>query len=151
MSWRRPLAAFDKVCLLPPSFFLLLFLPLPTPSYPFFSLILPQAYRVVLNDNCIAKETTKSPELIAKYSDIVLKKGNKHLDETEIETKLCDCVWFLFLPDLCYLFPLPPTSRWSRPSLPAPSLLPPSRWSAPSLPPPYLLPPLDSPVQVPQR
>eukprot|EP01127_Copromyxa_protea_P023509 TRINITY_DN8825_c0_g1_i1.p1 TRINITY_DN8825_c0_g1~~TRINITY_DN8825_c0_g1_i1.p1 ORF type:complete len:521 (-),score=98.73 TRINITY_DN8825_c0_g1_i1:72-1634(-) len=67
---------------------------------PYFVAALDKAYRVVVNENCVAKERSRSPELIARYSDIVLKKGNKHLDDAEIEAKLSDCILlFKYLND----------------------------------------------------
>lgn len=36
----------------------------------------------------VNKNATKSPELLAKYCDILLKKGNKNMEDSELEEKL---------------------------------------------------------------
>jgi hypothetical protein len=36
--------------------------------------------------------TSYSPELIAKYTEFLLKKGTKVVDDNELEKKLSDCV-----------------------------------------------------------
>jgi len=49
---------------------------------------LDKACRKIVNENPINKNTTKSPELLAKYCDLLLKKGNKNLEENQLEEKL---------------------------------------------------------------
>ncbi|KAF2072212.1 hypothetical protein CYY_006478 [Polysphondylium violaceum] len=53
-----------------------------------FITVLDSACHKIFNDNHITKNTTKSPELLAKYCDILLKKGNKQHEEIELEEKL---------------------------------------------------------------
>lgn len=53
---------------------------------------LDKACHRIVNDNAVAKDTSKSPELIAKYTDFLLKKGNHHLDENELEQKLAQVI-----------------------------------------------------------
>jgi len=56
---------------------------------PSFLLTLDQACRKVVNENMVAeKDSSKSPELLAYYTDILLRKGTKHIDENELEEKL---------------------------------------------------------------
>ncbi|KAJ5915726.1 cullin-1 [Penicillium verhagenii] len=50
---------------------------------------LDNACREFVNRNCICKSTsTKSPELLAKYTDSLLKKGTKSAEESELEEML---------------------------------------------------------------
>ncbi|GAM20673.1 hypothetical protein SAMD00019534_038480, partial [Acytostelium subglobosum LB1] len=42
----------------------------------------------IFNQNHLTKNTTKSPELLAKYCDILLKKGTKQSEDVELEEKL---------------------------------------------------------------
>ncbi|TIB37625.1 hypothetical protein E3P86_02110 [Wallemia ichthyophaga] len=54
-----------------------------------FSAALDKACREVVNRNAATgTSTTKSPELIAKHSDSLLKKGNKQTEEAELEDAL---------------------------------------------------------------
>jgi len=56
-------------------------------SHPNFSAALEKASRRFINDNAVtvkAQTSTKSPELIAKYCDLLLKKSPKNPDESEI-------------------------------------------------------------------
>lgn len=55
---------------------------------PAFIAALDKACRKVVNENTINKNSTKSPELLAKYCDLLLKKGNKNIEEAELEDKL---------------------------------------------------------------
>ncbi|KYQ88157.1 cullin B [Tieghemostelium lacteum] len=58
-----------------------------------FITILDLACHKIFNQNHITKNTTKSPELLAKYCDILLKKGNKQqLEEAELEEKLSQVI-----------------------------------------------------------
>eukprot|EP01126_Amoeba_proteus_P041972 TRINITY_DN4539_c0_g1_i1.p1 TRINITY_DN4539_c0_g1~~TRINITY_DN4539_c0_g1_i1.p1 ORF type:complete len:708 (-),score=162.30 TRINITY_DN4539_c0_g1_i1:273-2396(-) len=69
-------------------------------SNPHFVSSLDKGCRTVVNENCVAKGTIKSPELLAKYADSLLRKGGEHLDETELESRLSDCVLiFKYLSD----------------------------------------------------
>jgi len=54
---------------------------------PLFVSAMDKALRKYINDNPISRGNTKSPEYLAKYSDLLLKKGNK-LDENLLEVKL---------------------------------------------------------------
>jgi hypothetical protein len=47
-----------------------------------------QAMRQVVNDNPINKRTTKSPELLAKYSDFILSKSNKTFEDDKLDQML---------------------------------------------------------------
>jgi hypothetical protein len=47
-----------------------------------------QACRKIVNENPVTKNSTKTPELLAKYCDLLLKKGNKNIEENELEEKL---------------------------------------------------------------
>jgi len=50
---------------------------------------LDQACRKVVNENSlVAKDPSYSPELLALYTDTLLKKSTKHIDENELEDKL---------------------------------------------------------------
>ncbi len=43
-----------------------------------------------INNNIVTKSvgnTTKSPELLARYCDILLRKGNKGIEESVLEEK----------------------------------------------------------------
>ena len=42
----------------------------------------------MVNENVVNKNSTKSPELLAKYCDLLLKKGNKNVEFAELEAKL---------------------------------------------------------------
>jgi len=54
---------------------------------------LDRACRKIVNENHINKKSKgKSPELLAKYCDILLKKSNKHMDETELDAKLAQTI-----------------------------------------------------------
>ncbi|EGC32378.1 hypothetical protein DICPUDRAFT_57147 [Dictyostelium purpureum] len=53
-----------------------------------FITVLDLACHKIFNQNHITKNTTKSPELLAKYCDMLLKKGNKQHEEVELEEKL---------------------------------------------------------------
>lgn len=55
---------------------------------PAFVIALDKACRDVVNQNAITKGSTKSPELLAKYCDLLLKKGGKNLEESVLEEKL---------------------------------------------------------------
>jgi cullin 1 len=61
-------------------------------SDPSFVAALDKACRKVVNDNPINKDSTKSPELLAKYCDLLLKKSTKHLDENALEHKLSQVI-----------------------------------------------------------
>jgi hypothetical protein len=61
-------------------------------SDPAFVAALDKACRKVVNDNPINKDSTKSPELLAKYCDLLLKKSTKHLDENALEHKLSQVI-----------------------------------------------------------
>ncbi|ELR25392.1 cullin 1, putative [Acanthamoeba castellanii str. Neff] len=49
---------------------------------------LDKAMRQVVNDNPINKRTTKSPELLAKYSDFILSKSNKTFEDDKLDQML---------------------------------------------------------------
>ena len=56
-----------------------------------FNMALDHGCKKYINSNCVAKANRKecrSPELLAKYSDILLKKSNKNLEEAELEDAL---------------------------------------------------------------
>ncbi|KAM9962638.1 hypothetical protein ACTFIR_005554 [Dictyostelium discoideum] len=53
-----------------------------------FITVLDLACHKIFNQNHITRNTTKSPELLAKYCDMLLKKGNKQHEEIELEEKL---------------------------------------------------------------
>eukprot|EP01128_Nolandella_sp_AFSM9_P005140 TRINITY_DN2443_c0_g1_i2.p1 TRINITY_DN2443_c0_g1~~TRINITY_DN2443_c0_g1_i2.p1 ORF type:complete len:789 (+),score=134.70 TRINITY_DN2443_c0_g1_i2:226-2367(+) len=53
---------------------------------------LDKALTKVVNGNALAKDSSKSPELLARYTDFLLNKGNKKFDETEIEQKLSQVI-----------------------------------------------------------
>jgi len=55
---------------------------------PAFIAALDRDCRKVVNENVLNKNATKSPELLAKYCDVLLKKGNKNVEETQLEEKL---------------------------------------------------------------
>lgn len=61
-------------------------------SDPAFVAALDKACRKVVNDNPINRDSTKSPELLAKYCDLLLKKSTKHLDENALEHKLSQVI-----------------------------------------------------------
>jgi hypothetical protein len=44
--------------------------------------------RQIVNDNPINKRTTKSPELLAKYSDFILSKSNKTFEDDKLDEML---------------------------------------------------------------
>ncbi len=50
-------------------------------------------HRKIVNENEVNKNATKTPELLAKYCDILLKKGNKNVEDNELEEKLNQIVW----------------------------------------------------------
>eukprot|EP01103_Thecamoeba_quadrilineata_P016403 TRINITY_DN5475_c0_g1_i1.p1 TRINITY_DN5475_c0_g1~~TRINITY_DN5475_c0_g1_i1.p1 ORF type:complete len:777 (-),score=188.69 TRINITY_DN5475_c0_g1_i1:66-2258(-) len=64
---------------------------------------LDKACRKFINDNIIctnAKTSSKSPELLAKYSDLLLKKSNKNQEEGEMEDLLNDVlILFKYVED----------------------------------------------------
>lgn len=68
-----------------------------------FGAALDRAFRRCYNDNQvskISKSNAKSPELVAKFTDIVLKKGNKNYEEQETESLLNDVMTiFRYLED----------------------------------------------------
>ena len=74
-------------------------------SDPAFVAALDKACRKVVNDNPINKDSTKSPELLAKYCDLLLKKSTKHLDENALEHKLSQVILIfkVQLIDTCQL------------------------------------------------
>lgn len=52
-----------------------------------------KACRTVVNENSVNKDSTKSPELLAKYCDFLLKKGTgKIIEESALDAKLNDIV-----------------------------------------------------------
>jgi len=56
---------------------------------------LDKACRRFINDNQVcklAKSPAKSPELLAKFTDIILKKTNKNQEEGELDELLNDVV-----------------------------------------------------------
>jgi cullin 1 len=57
-----------------------------------------QACKEFVNRNkvCISG-SSRSPELLARYADSLLKKGPKALDDDELERTLTDIVLFLFI------------------------------------------------------
>lgn len=44
--------------------------------------------RQIVNDNPINKKSTKSPELLAKYSDFLLSKSNKNFEYDKLDDTL---------------------------------------------------------------
>ena len=53
-----------------------------------------------INNNAVTeafKTSSKSPELLAKYCDLLLKKSNKNLEEAELEKALNQAVSFYSL------------------------------------------------------
>jgi hypothetical protein len=57
-----------------------------------------KAFNKFINDNqvtTLAGNPTKSPELLARYCDMLLRKSNKNPDEVEMETLLTDIVFFV--------------------------------------------------------
>lgn len=75
-------------------------------SDPSFVAALDKACRKVVNDNPINKDSTKSPELLAKYCDLLLKKSTKHLDENALEHKLSQVILIFKVRDLTRVTPL---------------------------------------------
>jgi len=65
---------------------------------PGFVAALDKACRRFINDNAITRKegTSKSPELLAKYCDSLLKKSPKNPEEQEILDTLDDIVRFYF-------------------------------------------------------
>lgn len=63
-------------------------------SDPGFSKALDVALEIVINSNAVTQKSNsqKSPELIAKYCDILLKKEAKFLDDQALEMKLSDII-----------------------------------------------------------
>eukprot|EP01132_Coremiostelium_polycephalum_P011565 gene11565-14165_t len=57
-----------------------------------FITVLDIACHKIFNQNHITKNSTKSPELLAKYCDVLLKKGNKQHEEVELEEKLSQII-----------------------------------------------------------
>lgn len=56
-----------------------------------------QACRRFINDNAVckaAKSASKSPELLARFTDLLLKKSPKNPEEQEMEQLLNDVVSF---------------------------------------------------------
>ncbi len=54
-----------------------------------------QACRRFINDNAVckaAKSASKSPELLARFTDLLLKKSSKNPEEQEMEQLLNDVV-----------------------------------------------------------
>jgi hypothetical protein len=49
---------------------------------------LDKAMRTIVNDNPINKKSTKSPELLAKYSDFLLSKSNKNFEYDKVDDTL---------------------------------------------------------------
>lgn len=61
---------------------------------------LDKACRSFINSNAVCKDnTSKSPELLAKFTDLLLKKSPKNPEEQEMDTLLNHvvCVLFFFL------------------------------------------------------
>ena len=62
-----------------------------------FTASLDRACREFVNRNAaIGTSSSKSPELIAKHSDLILRKSNKMAEEEDIESALNRLVWFIF-------------------------------------------------------
>lgn len=59
-----------------------------TRNDPGFVSSLDKACRNVVNLNVVAENTTKTPELLARFCDLILKKSAKNLDQNELEEKL---------------------------------------------------------------
>jgi len=55
---------------------------------PAFVAALDKAMRQIVNDNPINKKSTKSPELLAKYSDFLLSKSNKNFEYDKLDDTL---------------------------------------------------------------
>ena len=56
-----------------------------------------KAFTKFINENrvtAMAKTNTKSPELLARYCDILLRKSSRNPDEVEMDTLLNDIVRF---------------------------------------------------------
>lgn len=51
---------------------------------------LDKACREIVNRNAVCKPSSKSPELIAKYADMLLKKSARTADDVDIELGLAD-------------------------------------------------------------
>jgi cullin 1 len=65
-----------------------------------FNASLDKACREFVNSNAAAKSPTKSPELLASYCDLLLRKSNKDLDPDELEEALNQAmVAFKFIDD----------------------------------------------------
>lgn len=56
---------------------------------------LDKACRIVVNENSLTRSSSKSPEYLAKYCDVLLRKGNKNIEENELEDKLAQIVLFV--------------------------------------------------------
>lgn len=54
----------------------------------------PQACREFVNRNKACPTANKSPELLAKYADGLLKKSNKASEDADLEQSLTDTVRF---------------------------------------------------------
>lgn len=59
-----------------------------------------QACREFVNRNAACTAANKSPELLAKYADGLLKKSNKASEEADLEQALADTVRPSFSPPL---------------------------------------------------
>lgn len=72
-------------------------------SDPLFVTSLEKACRTFVNNNAVtaaAKSTSKSPELLAKYCDSLLKKSAKNPEEDELEKLMQDVmIAFKFVDD----------------------------------------------------
>lgn len=55
---------------------------------PAFVSVMDTAYRKIINENIINKNTMRSSELLALYSDMLLRRSTKHSNENELDTKL---------------------------------------------------------------
>ncbi len=45
-----------------------------------------------MNENALNESNTRTPELLAKYCDVLLKKGKSTLEEKQLEDKLSQTV-----------------------------------------------------------
>lgn len=64
---------------------------------------LDKACAAAVNYRINSKTPCKSPELLAKYCDMLLRKSSKEFTENEIEDKLCSCITiFKYLDDKDY-------------------------------------------------
>ena len=60
-----------------------------------FAASLDKACRGFVNRNAATTSSSKSPELIAKYSDLILRTSNRMAEEEDIESDLNRLVWFI--------------------------------------------------------